>query len=254
MRIGTRAAHSRWCRRTGSRPGSVRRRAGRDRRSSHGDRGAALGDKSRWVSELERALVEAGSTSPCTRRRTSRPSSQPGLELVAFPPRADPRDAMCGAPSLRSGRARGWDEQPAPRRAAAGGAARSRSLRASRQRRHATAQTGRRGGRRARARARRDWNGSDARTRPAASSTSSCRPPARARWRSRRVPARSTPRCACCARPDARRASAPSATLVRALGASCNTPVGANAGRRRRRAELTAWVGLPDGRPGWPTS
>jgi porphobilinogen deaminase len=35
---------------------------------------------------------------------------------------------------------------------------------------------------------------------------------------------------------------------VRALGASCNTPVGAHARRLHSgELELTAWIGLPDG-------
>jgi len=67
-----------------------------------GDRGAAIGDKSRWVSELERALLE-GDIDLAVHSAKDVPSDlEPGLELVAIPERADARDAICGAPSLLS--------------------------------------------------------------------------------------------------------------------------------------------------------
>ena len=70
--------------------------------STAGDRGAAAGDKSRWVSELERALV-AGEIDLAVHSAKDVPSElAQGLELVAFPERADPRDAICGAPSVRA--------------------------------------------------------------------------------------------------------------------------------------------------------
>jgi hydroxymethylbilane synthase len=58
------------------------------------------GDKSRWVSELERALL-AGDVDLAVHSSKDVPAELPdGLDLVAFPPRADPRDAICGADSL----------------------------------------------------------------------------------------------------------------------------------------------------------
>jgi hydroxymethylbilane synthase len=67
-----------------------------------GDRGVAVGDKSRWVSELEHALLE-GRIDLAVHSAKDVPSElAPGLELVAIPERADARDAICGAPSLHS--------------------------------------------------------------------------------------------------------------------------------------------------------
>jgi hydroxymethylbilane synthase len=65
-----------------------------------GDRGEAIGDKSRWVSELERALL-AGEIDIAVHSAKDVPAELPaGLELVAIPERADARDAICGAESL----------------------------------------------------------------------------------------------------------------------------------------------------------
>ena len=93
-----------------------------------GDRGAAVQDKSRWVSELERRCSTAGSTSRCTPPRTCPRELADGLELVAIPQRADPRDAICGAPFAGGAQRRcpGWHEQPAPRGADPGRARGSR--------------------------------------------------------------------------------------------------------------------------------
>jgi hydroxymethylbilane synthase len=57
-------------------------------------------DKSRWVSELERALLD-GRIDLAVHSAKDVPTQLPdGLELVAIPTRADPRDAICGAASL----------------------------------------------------------------------------------------------------------------------------------------------------------
>ena len=65
-----------------------------------GDRGTALQDKSRWVSELERALLE-DRIDLAVHSAKDVPTELPGgLELVAVPARADARDALCGAESL----------------------------------------------------------------------------------------------------------------------------------------------------------
>jgi hydroxymethylbilane synthase len=65
-----------------------------------GDRSVAVSDKSRWVSELERALVE-GRIDLAVHSAKDVPTELPdGLELVAIPERADPRDVICGAAGL----------------------------------------------------------------------------------------------------------------------------------------------------------
>ncbi|HYB29349.1 MAG TPA: hydroxymethylbilane synthase [Solirubrobacteraceae bacterium] len=65
-----------------------------------GDRGGALGDKSRWIAELERALL-AGEIDVAVHSAKDVPAElADGLSLVAIPPREDPRDAICGAASL----------------------------------------------------------------------------------------------------------------------------------------------------------
>ena len=58
------------------------------------------GDKSRWVSELERALL-ADEVDLAVHSAKDVPAElADGLELVAIPTREDPRDAICGAPSI----------------------------------------------------------------------------------------------------------------------------------------------------------
>ena len=66
-----------------------------------GDRGSDQ-DKSRWVSELERALLD-GRIDLAVHSAKDVPAELPDeLELVAIPERADPRDAICGAGSLQA--------------------------------------------------------------------------------------------------------------------------------------------------------
>lgn len=99
MRIGTRGsalalAQARW----------VAERLGADAEivtiTTLGDRGAEIGDKSRWVSELEAALL-GGRIDIAVHSAKDVPTQLPeGLGLVAIPERADPRDAICGASSL----------------------------------------------------------------------------------------------------------------------------------------------------------
>ena len=66
-----------------------------------GDRGAAKEDKSRWVSELERALLSEQVEIAVHSAKDVPAELAPGLELVAIPQRADPRDVICGAVSLQ---------------------------------------------------------------------------------------------------------------------------------------------------------
>jgi hydroxymethylbilane synthase len=61
-----------------------------------GDRNRALADKAKWVTELERALVD-GTIDVAVHSAKDVPTTLPdGLELVGCLPREDPRDALCG--------------------------------------------------------------------------------------------------------------------------------------------------------------
>jgi hydroxymethylbilane synthase len=65
-----------------------------------GDRGDRLSDKSRWVQELERALLD-GRIDLAVHSAKDVPATLPEpLRLIAVPGRADPRDALCGVASL----------------------------------------------------------------------------------------------------------------------------------------------------------
>jgi hydroxymethylbilane synthase len=99
MRVGTRAsalalAQARW----------VAERLGADAEiveiTTLGDRGAAVADKSRWVSELERALLDGRIDVAVHSAKDVPTELNDGLELVAIPERADARDAICGAAGL----------------------------------------------------------------------------------------------------------------------------------------------------------
>jgi hydroxymethylbilane synthase len=64
-----------------------------------GDRGA-VSDKERWVRELDAALLE-GAVDCAGHSAKDVPAELPeGVVIAAVPPRADPRDALCGAPDL----------------------------------------------------------------------------------------------------------------------------------------------------------
>jgi len=68
--------------------------------TTSGDRGILLGDKSRWVKELEAALL-AGEVDAAVHSAKDVPVELPdGFAIAAVPERADPRDALCGAASL----------------------------------------------------------------------------------------------------------------------------------------------------------
>jgi hydroxymethylbilane synthase len=63
----------------------------------------AVEDKARFVKELEQALLE-GAIDLAVHSAKDVPSELPdGLEIVAVPERADPRDALCLAPGPRGG-------------------------------------------------------------------------------------------------------------------------------------------------------
>src|SRR3954452_17769353 len=68
--------------------------------TTSGDRGILLGDKSRWIKELEAALL-AGEIDAAVHSAKDVPVELPaGLAIAAVPERVDPRDALCGAASL----------------------------------------------------------------------------------------------------------------------------------------------------------
>jgi hydroxymethylbilane synthase len=103
MRVGTRGSalaleQARWV--------AERLRAGGDDVTiveivTLGDRGTAVSDKSRWVSELERALADGRIDIAVHSAKDVPAELADGYELVAIPPRADARDAICGAGGLR---------------------------------------------------------------------------------------------------------------------------------------------------------
>jgi hydroxymethylbilane synthase len=70
--------------------------------TTSGDRDRARGDKSRWISELERALLEDRIDLAVHSAKDVPAELADGLELVAIPERADPRDVICGVRSLAS--------------------------------------------------------------------------------------------------------------------------------------------------------
>ncbi|HKG03672.1 MAG TPA: hydroxymethylbilane synthase [Conexibacter sp.] len=68
--------------------------------TTSGDRGILVGDKSRWIKELEAALL-AGEVDAAVHSAKDVPTELPdGFVLAAVPERVDPRDALCGAASL----------------------------------------------------------------------------------------------------------------------------------------------------------
>lgn len=68
--------------------------------TTSGDRVRAAGDKSRFVKEIEEALL-AGEVDLAVHSAKDVPGMLPeGLEIAAVPPRADPRDVLCGAASV----------------------------------------------------------------------------------------------------------------------------------------------------------
>jgi hydroxymethylbilane synthase len=68
--------------------------------TTSGDRQRDAGDKARWVKELDDALLRGDVDLAVHSAKDVPAELHPGVALVAAPPRADPRDALCGAPSL----------------------------------------------------------------------------------------------------------------------------------------------------------
>jgi hydroxymethylbilane synthase len=211
-----------------------------------GDRGAAVSDKSRWVSELERALVN-GEIDVAVHSAKDVPAElAPGMELVAIPERADPRDAICGARSLTALAPGARVGTSSLRRAA--------QLRAIRQDLDVVPV---RGNVDTRLRKLAE-NEVDALVLAAAGLARLGRSDAIDGWLDELVPAAGQGALAVEGRPGVELNGLDSAAdrecvmaereLTRALDASCNTPVGAHARRLSDGSlELRAWAGLPDG-------
>jgi hydroxymethylbilane synthase len=215
-----------------------------------GDRGAEIGDKSRWVSELEHALVD-GRIDIAVHSAKDVPTQLPeGLELVAIAERADPRDVICGAGSLA--------ELPAGARVGTSSLRRAAQIRAARADLEVISARGN-----VDTRLRKLSEGQfDAIVLALAGLQRLGRADEAGGVLAELVPAAGQGALAIEARPGAIPAdllaavSDPEATacvtaereLVDALDASCNTPVGAYARPLDGGGlELVAWVGLPDG-------
>jgi hydroxymethylbilane synthase len=68
--------------------------------TTSGDRDRARGDKERWVREIDAALLR-GDVDVAVHSAKDVPAQlAEGIVIAAVPPRADPYDALCGAPSL----------------------------------------------------------------------------------------------------------------------------------------------------------
>ncbi len=68
--------------------------------TTSGDRGSPDADKSKWVSELEQALLDERIDIAVHSAKDVPADLADGLDLVVIPARADARDAICGAPAL----------------------------------------------------------------------------------------------------------------------------------------------------------
>ncbi|HUO74246.1 MAG TPA: hydroxymethylbilane synthase [Solirubrobacteraceae bacterium] len=208
-----------------------------------------VGDKSRWVSALERALLDDQIDVAVHSAKDVPAEIPPGLELVAIPARADPRDAICGARSLAA--------LPSGARVGTSSLRRAAQLRAFREDVEIVAVRG----------------NVDTRLRKLAGGECDALVIALAGLQrlgreaevggvlDDLVPAAGQGALALEARPgviaaealarlnDAQAAACvrTERALTRALGASCNTPVGAYARPVGDQVELRAWVGLADG-------
>jgi hydroxymethylbilane synthase len=215
-----------------------------------GDRGAAIGDKSRWVSALEHALLD-GRIDVAVHSAKDVPTELPdGLELVAIPQRAEARDVLCGAAALtdlapgarvgtsslrRTAQVRSLRNDLKVRELRGNVDTRLRKLAAGEVDVLILAAAGlQRLGRGDEA------GGMLTEFVPAAGQGALALEAISGAIAPERLTAVSDPEATACVSAER--------VLVNALGASCNTPVGAHAqALGDGRLTLTAWVGLPDG-------
>jgi hydroxymethylbilane synthase len=206
-------------------------------------------DKSRWVSELERALLE-GDIDVAVHSAKDVPAELPGgLELVAFPEREDPRDAICGPVSALK-------DLPPGARVGTSSLRRAAQIRATRDDLEVVELRGNVDTRLRKLaagecdalvlavaglrRLGRDFDGVLDELVPAAGQGALAL----------EAPAGSLPESVLAGlrHPDATACVLAERELTRALGASCNTPVGASARvLDGGELELSAWVGRADG-------
>ncbi|HLY49327.1 MAG TPA: hydroxymethylbilane synthase [Solirubrobacteraceae bacterium] len=215
-----------------------------DRRREEAD------DKSRWVAELEQAVLEDRVDIAVHSAKDVPADLAEGLEVLAIPVRADPRDVLCGAASL--------EELSPGARVGTSSLRRMAQLRAAREGIDIVPARGN-----VDTRLRRLSEGEfDAIVLAAAGLERLGRADAAGGVLTELVPAAGQGALLIEGRPGALAAEvvaklddAESAAcvraeraLVKALGASCHTPVGAYARCvGNTELELTAWVGLPDG-------
>jgi hydroxymethylbilane synthase len=219
--------------------------------TTSGDRGSGGdSDKSRWVIELEQAVLR-GEIDLAVHSAKDVPAELPDeLELLAFPAREDARDALCGAPSLAA-----LDHGARVGTSSLRRAAQLRALRADLE------VVSLRGNVDTRLR-KLDEGALDAIVLALAGLTRLRRQGEAGTVLDELVPAAGQGALALEARPGALPAevlhavSDPATSacvlaereLVRLLDASCHTPVGAHATMLDDgKIELVAWVGLPDG-------
>jgi hydroxymethylbilane synthase len=68
--------------------------------TTSGDRDRARGDKERWVREIDAALLRGDVDLAVHSAKDVPARLADGIVIAAVPPRADPYDALCGAPAL----------------------------------------------------------------------------------------------------------------------------------------------------------
>ena len=218
--------------------------------TTSGDRDRGAGDKERWVKELELALL-AGEIDLAVHSAKDVPGALPeGLQLVGTPPRAEPFDALVGAPSL--------DELPEGARVGTASLRRASQLRALREDLEVLVVRGN-----VDTRLRRLEEGDvDALVLAAAGLRRLGREAAIGCLLTELVPAAGQGTLVLEGRAGDERAAAAAGaitdagtwdalsaerTLVARLDASCNTPLGAHASLHDDGIVLRTFVGLPDG-------
>lgn len=220
--------------------------------TTSGDRGDRISDKSRWVSELERALLDGRIDVAVHSAKDVPAELAEGTVLASIPPREDPADALCGFESLEA--------VPAGARIGTSSLRRAAQLRALRPDLGVVELRGNVDTRLrklaehevdalvlAMAGLRRLERSSAAGARldqlvPAAGQGALALQTVSGSAAHEATQALSDPEATACVTAER--------DLTRALGASCQTAVGAHAcphGSEPGQLELTAWVGLPDG-------
>jgi hydroxymethylbilane synthase len=222
--------------------------------TTRGDRGAPAEDKSRWVSELERALSD-GEIDVAVHSAKDVPGElSEGLELLGAPARAGAEDALCGAAGL--------DELGPGARIGTSSVRRLAQLRAAREDIEVVALRGNVDTRLRKLHARENGLQAIVLAHAGLQRLGRAEEAGAVLDAARFVPAPGQGALAIEGRADddrARRAVAAisdGATFAcllaeretaRALGASCHTPLGAHAAAHGEAVLLRAWVGLPDG-------